>query len=371
MLIASLDGKKIRSTDPAWQDRKEEYRSICNARAVCAICQERILCKFGDINIHHFAHQHNANCPGNQDTEEHMLGKNILYEFLVAEYGHEASIELEHYFPEVNIICDILVEFKDGRTWAVEFYCGGKGQDINKKIDYYYDQRIRTTWLLSKNMFVPFEKSKAVKIQKKVQEFITKTGIDKYYIGDWYTQIVVNKRRVPLPRDHDSLGTIMYFDVENREMTILRALLRGSHYNEYCYGGIIKGLLDSIVIKYKEKWGFNWYFEQEKEGIDKYKKAGEVLKQLQQQEKPLKIDHSPRIYRNKYSAYASYASDIPKTPAKEWKEDNKVVFPEKYRCIECGNEYSFGGMSIIPHANEPIGTCSRCVRSRSGGRNLD
>lgn len=366
MLIASLDGNQIRSTDNAWQDRKEEYRTICNARAVCPICQERILCKFGEINIHHFAHQHNTNCPGNHDTEEHMLGKDILYDFLVARYGDEASIELEHYFPEANIICDLFVEFSDGRTWALEFYCGDKGQDINKKITYYSNQNIKTTWLLSKNMFGHFEEDPAVKIQRKAQALIANTGIDKYYVGDWYTHIVVNKRRVPLPRDNDSLGSIMYFDVETKELTILRALRRGAHYNEYCYGGILKGSIDNIIIKDKSKWGVNWYFSQEKEWLDRYNEAERVSQELKEKEKPIKLDHFSGTIRKYNSSHVSYAADSYKAPSIEREEDNRVVLPKKYRCIECGDEYDFGGMTSIPHANEPIGTCSKCARSRSG-----
>lgn len=119
------------ATDPDWDHRKEEYRARCNEQAVCPICQERIICKFGEINQHHFAHRHNTDCPGSHDTEEHMTGKAILYGFLMARYGHEATVDLEYYIPELKTTGDLLVQFQDGRKWAVEFYCGGKTQALS------------------------------------------------------------------------------------------------------------------------------------------------------------------------------------------------------------------------------------------------
>lgn len=153
MLTALLNGKKIYSTDPAWDGRKKEYRALCNEQAVCPICLERIVCKFGEINQHHFAHRHNNECPGDKDSEEHRAGKAILYEFIKMRFDHEASIDLKHYIPELKMICDIMVEFHDGRRWAVEFYCGGKEKDILDKITFYDQHDIMTTWIISHQQY--------------------------------------------------------------------------------------------------------------------------------------------------------------------------------------------------------------------------
>jgi competence CoiA-like predicted nuclease len=224
MLTAILDGKKILSTDSDWNDRKEEYRSICNERAVCRICQGRIVCRFGEIRIHYFAHHRNDGCPGDHDTEEHMHGKDILYNFLQLRYGHEASIDMEHYFPEIKMTCDFLIEFNDGRRWALEFECGScKETDLKKKLQYYNDHEIETTWLLSKKLHKEFPEL-GVRISRREQLLIVNTGIDKLHIEDWYTQIVVNRQRRALPKDSHRRGSLIYFDVEQKEIIILRAI---------------------------------------------------------------------------------------------------------------------------------------------------
>lgn len=195
MLTALLNGKKIYSTDPNWDGRKEEYRKLCNDQAVCPICLERIVCKFGEINQHHFAHRHNSDCPGStKESEEHIAGKSILYEFLMARFGYEASIDLEHYIPELKMICDIMVEFHDGRKWAVEFLCHGKEKDLNKKILFYDDHEIMTSWIISKQLYKEFNSGCAVVINQWERRLLADTGIDKFYIGAWYNKIVNSKR---------------------------------------------------------------------------------------------------------------------------------------------------------------------------------
>jgi len=104
LLTALLNGKKIMATDPNWDDRKAEYRVLCNEQAVCPICQERIICRFGEIRQHYFAHRHNSDCPGDHDTEEHMTGKAILYVF----FASENSSLLQNKFPrhQWGILCN-------------------------------------------------------------------------------------------------------------------------------------------------------------------------------------------------------------------------------------------------------------------------
>ncbi|HRX01455.1 MAG TPA: competence protein CoiA family protein [Cyclobacteriaceae bacterium] len=225
-----MNGNKIMATDPAWDHRKEEYRALCNEKAVCPICQERIICKFGEINQHHFAHHHNTDCPGSHDNEEHMTGKAILYGFLMARYGHEATVDLEYYIPELKTTCDLLVQFQDGRKWAVEFYCGGKAQALRDKINYYEEQNILTSWLLSQQLCKDNSSEKTVIISARDKLLIDKTGIDKYYIGEWYKRIVINRQRTDLPLDGSSEGTLMYLDVEQKELRIFRALQSEYHH---------------------------------------------------------------------------------------------------------------------------------------------
>jgi len=398
MLTAMLDGKKIFSTNPDWNDRKEEYRSICNERAVCRICQGRIVCRFGEIRIYYFAHSHAGDCPGDHDTAEHMDGKVILYKFLQARYGHEASIDMEHYFADIKMTCDFLIEFNDGRRWALEFDCGiCKDTDLKKKLQYYNDHEIETTWLLSKKFYKEVPEL-GVRISRREQLLIVNTGIDKLHMEEWYKQIVINRQRRSLPRDYDSRGSLMYFDVEQKEITILRAIRQGAHHNVFYYGSLLRGSLEEICINTKQsQWGVVWYFAEEKELGPKYKEAKKVWKELEseyQRDQKLKAEAEAkeRAARNKeYSddfrrgAYGTGSAGSgkrapgygEKQSRNGWQNDfgcdsgwgtKEVAGPSKYRCTCCGREFKSGDMIFIPQFNVPEGTCREC--SRKGYNNL-
>lgn len=370
VLTALLNGKKITATDPNWNDRKEEYRALCNNQAVCPICQEKIICRFGEINQHHFAHRRNNDCPGNNDTKEHMIGKAILYDFLLERYGGEGSIELEYYIPELKMTCDFIVNFHDGRKWAVEFYCGGKVEDLKNKINFYDEQGIMVTWLLSQQLYREYDSGKALKISTSERLLISNTGIDKYYIGDWYKRIVIDGQKTSLPLDRDSWGSLIYLSIEKKELRIFRALHR-SHHNIYYYHQLLKGALDEVIIRFKRKWGVNWYFEQEKELGNKYTEAQKVLKELRVSDNCRQNVNTINRIRLEQGKYAPKSYNIRfNSPLDNYhyRNDWDLKEPEtpriRYQCIHCQKEFNSGGMVHIFHYNEPEGICRECSKKR-------
>jgi DNA-directed RNA polymerase subunit RPC12/RpoP len=393
-----LDGKKIIATDHLLADKKEAYRKLWNEQALCPICQEHIKCRFGLVNQHHFAHRHTSDCPGDHDTAEHRDGKIILYEFLLSRYGHEANIDIEHYFTDIKMTCDFLIEFKDGRRWALEFDCGiCKETDLKKKLQYYNDHEIKTTWLIAKKFLKEYAEL-GVRISRREQLLIVNTGIDKLYIEDWYTQIVVNRQRRALPKDSHSRGSLIYFDVEQKEIIILRAIRPEDHHNVFYYGSLLRGSLKDVCIKTKKnKWGVVWYFAQEKELWPKYKEAEKVLKELEsehlrhqklraeveaKQSADRRKEYSDDFRRGTYgTGSAGNGKRFPgfeETQGRDGRQDDfgydsgwgtkAAASPLKYRCIYCGREFKSGDMVIIPHYNIPEGTCREC--GRKGYNNL-
>lgn len=101
---------------------KEELRKMCNERAVCLVCKEPVICKFGNIRVHHFAHKTRSNCPKSRKTEEHMRGKSILYDFAKERFGINSQIEIEYYLEELQDKIDVLVVTENKRKIAFEFF---------------------------------------------------------------------------------------------------------------------------------------------------------------------------------------------------------------------------------------------------------
>ncbi|MDD4753237.1 MAG: competence protein CoiA family protein [Desulfitobacteriaceae bacterium] len=296
MLAALLNGNKIIATDPAWDDRKEEYRAICNIHALCQICKEHVTCKFGQVKQHHFAHRCNSDCPGSNDTVEHMQGKTILHGFLKSRYGNQAKIEMEPYFEDIKPTGDILLEFLNGAKWAVEFACKIKKKDLQEKIAYYNRQDIVVTWILPKNILNILD-NKYVRITRREQPLVVKTGLDKLYASDWYEQIVVDRSCGRIPTDDDSLGPLIFLDVEKLVLEILRAIQPQNHHDLFKYEALVQGPIEEVVIKATSNWGMVVSFPQEKALWIKYEEAKkirlEIAKTNAQEVKIVPMDQKP------------------------------------------------------------------------------
>ena len=169
MLTALLDGQKILATDPIWDGRKEELRVLCNGRAVCPVCSEPIICKFGQHRIHHYAHSRGADCPGNRETIEHLLGKDLLYKFLKEHLGDLAEVEVEYPLPELHSTCDLLIRLPDDRYRAVEFLRSVEGKRARDRLDYYQSKAIEVVWLISINRY-QVQENLQTNIKLRVQE---------------------------------------------------------------------------------------------------------------------------------------------------------------------------------------------------------
>lgn len=390
MLAALLNGNKIIATDPAWDDRKEEYRAICNEHALCQICKEHITCKFGQIKQHHFAHRCNSDCPGSNDTVEHMQGKTILYDFLNSRYSNQAKMEMEPYFEDINQIGDILLEFPNGAKWAVEFACNIKKKDLQEKKDYYERHNIPVTWIIPRRLCETID-DRYVRIAHREQSFIVKTGIDKLYIDDWYEQIMVKKRRIHLPTQWDSLGSLLSLDVENNRLIIFRAIRKAGHHNIFDYGMLLQEPLEDVIITVHEKWGIILYFKKEEELKPRFEEAERMLMefdtQFQAHEKARIEAEAKRLKQTKelsygrqdkynFTSWREKVDQINQKPKsshselfqkeKDWESGSvESVFLNQYRCIHCQQMFRSGDMVSIPNISIPEGTCRACGNKRS------
>ena len=96
-------------------------KALCKTKTYyCPSCQNRVHLKAGSTIRPHFAHYKKEACAAfsEGETEEHLLGKQQLYDWLVG-LGH--SVEMEAYLPELMQRPDLLLEGKI----AIEFQCSG------------------------------------------------------------------------------------------------------------------------------------------------------------------------------------------------------------------------------------------------------
>jgi hypothetical protein len=279
MLTALLDGQKILATDPIWDGRKEELRVLCNGRAVCPVCSEPIICKFGQHRIHHYAHSRGADCPGNRETIEHLLGKDLLYKFLKEHLGDLAEVEVEYPLPELHSTCDLLIRLPDDRYRAVEFFCGQwKEKELRDRLDYYQSKAIEVVWLISINRY-QVQENLQTNIKLRVQErlLLASSGLDKFYVNDWYKKIVLQGEYFPLPTDDSAGGTLNFFDVEGKKLKIIRDVNPSGCVTTYRIGAVIEGSLDEVQISLKRHV---WYLKKEEVWKERWLLAKELFAEM-------------------------------------------------------------------------------------------
>ena len=173
MLTAELADKTYYSLDEDWDYRKEEYRALLNKKAVCPLCKEPIICKFGSEKIHHFAHSHNSDCPSTKDNERHMKGVGLLYKnFLsnIDEYGL-SHVRVNRVFEEKKLLADLELEFTDGKRCIIEFYAGHlKKKDIEMRIALYEEMGIPVIWIIDSGYLEHIKDCTKLSIHLEVQK---------------------------------------------------------------------------------------------------------------------------------------------------------------------------------------------------------
>lgn len=167
----------------------------------------------------------------------------------------------------------------------------------------------------------------------------------------------------------------MYLDVENKELTILRALQAGVHHNVYAFWESLIGDMDDVIIQSTKKWGMIWYFKHEEEWKAKYLEAKKALKELPDIEEPKfsKPDSQrSQTYSKTYNPSREYF-DLWNKPILDkslsvWKDIKLSTI--NYRCVFCQNEFHEKDMSSIPNYSIKEGTCRSCMRKKDQQRNL-
>ncbi|MZP31353.1 hypothetical protein GTO91_16760 [Heliobacterium undosum] len=360
MLTALLDGQKISATDPRWDNRKEELRALCNERAVCPICGQPVICRFGQVYIHHFGHRNKSDCPGSNESAEYMRAKALLYQFLLERIGNAGTVELEYPLPALKSTCGIHIRLNDGRRRAVEFFCGQwKSRELQARLDYFKANDIDTMWLISMSRFPDFEPDGRTVVFKSPAEraLMSSSGLDKFCVSDWFERW---QRKVffKLPADEESGCSLCFFDTETKEIKFMRSLILDSCVSIFRVGATLKGTLDNIRLSDKKHV---WYLEQE----EIWKERWLEVKQSMPVPKTALQNISSMTKPSPANRFAITTPLFSRTPVIK-QPQKPVELPkessERYHCELCGGIFSEGDMSIYQLSTKR-GKCKKCMYS--------
>lgn len=126
-------------------------RILSNEQKIhCPECETPVTLVAGSRKITHFRHHPNVECSYNSEpeTEEHLKGKILLYEWLKKKYP-EAKVELEFKVKETNQRADVIAIFPTGKKWAFEMQCSAiSGELWKKRTNLYKQAGIEDFWFI-------------------------------------------------------------------------------------------------------------------------------------------------------------------------------------------------------------------------------
>ncbi|MFJ8234587.1 competence protein CoiA [Ureibacillus sp. NPDC094379] len=151
----------------------------------CPQCKEPLQFKIGTLKIPHFAHLSKNKCEqhfSDGESEQHLLGKEQLYEFFQA---YQLKVELEPYLPNLKQRPDLLVTAYNGTRYAIEFQCSSiTTERLNERNKGYHSEKIKPIWIPQTPVKKNFKKNgiQAFSINHNLQQFILFNGQQSYLI---------------------------------------------------------------------------------------------------------------------------------------------------------------------------------------------
>lgn len=159
----------------------------------CPICDQEVRLRRGQIKVAHFAHCRGAGCSyGEGETEEHLLGKVQIYQWL-AQRG--IQVQVEYYLPKIAQRPDIMFQWRR-QPVVIEFQCSPLSiQRISERNQGYHSLGIHPYWYLGS----PYQRRLG---NEKVAQF---TQLINGQPGIWYWDTKQGRLKADFNHYHCSL----------------------------------------------------------------------------------------------------------------------------------------------------------------------
>mgnify|MGYP001203885374 FL=1 len=129
---------------------KENKMDFKEQNFFCPVCHERLIVKAGTSRRWHFAHSRHSKCGASEaESEYHLKGKELLYEWLIEQNMH---VDLEPYFSAIKQRADLFI--KSSVDAPIEFQCSTISEQIFlSRTSNYMKLNQKPLWILGGNRF--------------------------------------------------------------------------------------------------------------------------------------------------------------------------------------------------------------------------
>lgn len=183
MFIAYDDnGGRINSLT---EDEDVLFRKAKNNLVFCPECNNHLKFRSGTFKPH-FYHPKHSNCTypyGEPESETHIKGKTLLFEWLQSLYP-DSKVHFEWKIEETNQRSDVIVIHENGERWAFEFQCSPIPERVwNERHSLYEQAGVRDIWIMSNNLnkYI-YDENKNFRLSRDIEKAIYKSNHLIYYL---------------------------------------------------------------------------------------------------------------------------------------------------------------------------------------------
>ena len=175
LITCLLNGEKINCLDGNYT--RDELKKLSKEKKLkCPVCGEQYTYNHGKIKSPYFKHL-NSECSlyGEPETEEHILGKNNLYQWLLLQDGVE-DVVLEGYIKDTEQRPDIMFKF-NGERYVIEYQCTPIATEYYERHEKYQSLGVKDIWILGVEKYTQYHSDKST--TKRMSEI--EKNCNKYY----------------------------------------------------------------------------------------------------------------------------------------------------------------------------------------------
>lgn len=147
ILTCKLGDKNINCIDGKYN--KEQLKKWSSKNILkCPVCGKSYEYCHGLVKAPYFRHKDKVVCTdkySESETEEHLLGKRDLYEWISRQEG-VSNVILESWLPKTKQRPDIMFDY-NGEKWVIEYQCSPIATEYFERHDLYQTAGINDIWI--------------------------------------------------------------------------------------------------------------------------------------------------------------------------------------------------------------------------------
>ena len=205
-IINCYDGTRSKEQLKKWAAKKI---------LLCPVCGKPYEYCHGKVKTPYFRHMDKTECEdlySEPESEEHLNGKRILYEWIKKQKGVTNAV-LEGWLPDTKQRPDVVFEYK-GKQYVIEYQCSPIATEYIERHELYQAAGINDIWICGTEKYLKNNMREKF-LQGQVQYFFDSSLCNFIYVNDYYYLLRYNREKVLPEKYHHGQSDFYGSNINN------------------------------------------------------------------------------------------------------------------------------------------------------------